>query len=131
MSTESCDVNSSDSRRLAETCCARPRGMNPEAHAVTRFSSLEGALRARASAVVRSFFTPISGAVFAEITREKGGHMSRVERNENSSEEGRSNESRQTQQGRQGGQSRTEEIPHTPSKAEGDERDIDEALRRQ
>ena len=58
--------------------------------------------------------------------------MSRVERNENSSEDGRSNE-RQTSQGRSSGQSRNDEstVAHRPSKAEGEERDIDEALRRQ
>jgi hypothetical protein len=55
---------------------------------------------------------------------------------ENANERDDSDRSQQTQQGRQGGgqgstQRNDSAVGHTPSKAEGDEGDVDEALRRQ
>ena len=40
-------------------------------------------------------------------------------------------ESRQAQQGRQRGNTSEEGVGHTPGKAEGDEKDVDEAFRNQ
>jgi hypothetical protein len=56
--------------------------------------------------------------------------MSRVERTENPSERRGSEQSRQAERGR-GSEKRENPNPgHTPGKAEGEEREADEALRR-
>ncbi len=59
--------------------------------------------------------------------------MSRVEANENPSERRGNEHLRQAERGRQSQTPRTDDPNpgHTPTKAEGDERDVDEALRRQ
>lgn len=56
--------------------------------------------------------------------------MGRVEPNENPSERRGSEQLRQAQRGRGDGASRKDEpnVGHTPTKAEGDERDVDQAL---
>ena len=58
--------------------------------------------------------------------------MSRVERTENPSERRGSEHLRQAERGRTSGAPRKDPNPgHTPSKAEGELRDIEEALERQ
>ena len=56
--------------------------------------------------------------------------MGRVEPNENPSERRGSEQLRQAERGRSSNAPRRDEpnVGHTPTKAEGDERDIDEAL---
>ena len=58
--------------------------------------------------------------------------MSRVERTENPSERRGSEQLRQAQRGRTAGSTRNDPNPgHTPSKAEGEVGDVEEALRHQ
>ena len=59
--------------------------------------------------------------------------MSRVERTENPTERRGSEHLRQAQHGRSSGSTRRDDPNpgHTPSKAEGDVRDVEEALKRQ
>ena len=58
--------------------------------------------------------------------------MSRVERSENSSERSSSEQLRQSERGRQSGTPQRDPNPgHTPTKAEGELGDVEEALRRQ
>lgn len=58
--------------------------------------------------------------------------MSRVERTDTPSERRGSEHSRETQRGRSGSTRRDDPNPgHTPSKAEGEVRDVEEALERQ
>jgi hypothetical protein len=56
--------------------------------------------------------------------------MGRVEPNENPGERRGSEQPRQAERGRAGATPRKDEpaVGHTPTKAEGDERDVDEAL---
>ena len=58
--------------------------------------------------------------------------MSRVERTENPSERRGSEQLRQAQRGRRGGTPQSDPNPgHTPTKAEGEVDDVEEALRHQ
>ena len=57
--------------------------------------------------------------------------MSRVERTENPSERRGSEQSRQADRGRGSNAPRREEPSHTPSKAEGELGDVEQALRNQ
>jgi hypothetical protein len=59
--------------------------------------------------------------------------MSRVERTENPSERRGNEHLRQAQQGRSGGSTRRDDPNpgHTPTKAEGEVGDVEEALKRQ
>jgi len=58
--------------------------------------------------------------------------MSRVERTENPGERRGSEQLRQAERGRQSGRPRIDPTPgHTPTKAEGELRDVEEALRHQ
>jgi hypothetical protein len=58
--------------------------------------------------------------------------MSRVERTENPSERRGSEQLRQVQRGRSAsGNRRTDSPGRTPGKAEGEDRDVEEALKRQ
>ena len=58
--------------------------------------------------------------------------MGRVEQNENPSERRGSEQLRQAERGRNGGgdtqRKPSSNVGHTPTKAEGEERDVDEAL---
>lgn len=57
--------------------------------------------------------------------------MSRVERTENPSERRGSEQLRHAQQGRSGGERKDPNPGHTPSKAEGEVGDVEEALKHQ
>jgi hypothetical protein len=56
--------------------------------------------------------------------------MSRVERTENPTDRRGSEQLRQAERGREGGKQDKPNPGHTPGKAEGEEREVDEALRR-
>ncbi len=69
-----------------------------------------------------------AGTGFASDVKEEAFPMSRVERTENPSERRGSEQLRQAQRGRQ---QRDPNPGHTPGKAEGEERDVEEAIERQ
>jgi hypothetical protein len=72
-----------------------------------------------------------SGVRFATTGHRRISPMSRVERTENPNDRQRSEQSRQSDRGRGSNAAPREEPAHTPSKAEGELGDVEQALKNQ